>query len=53
MTARKDSTPPSGGEKDEKNRTRDRGADAHTPGQESKGRDDKRPGSQSNPERDD
>jgi hypothetical protein len=53
MTARKDSTPPSGGRKDEKNRDRDRGSDAATPGQEAKGRDQKRPGSESNPERDD
>jgi hypothetical protein len=52
MTARKDSTPPSGGKKDEKNRTRERGADARTPGQEAKGRDEKRPGSQSNPDHD-
>jgi hypothetical protein len=52
MTARKDTTPPSGGRKDEKNRTRERGSDAATPGQEAKGRDQKRPGSDSNRESD-
>jgi hypothetical protein len=52
MNQRKDA-PPSGGRKDEKNRTRERGSDAQTPGQEPKGRDQKRPGSESNPERGD
>jgi len=47
----KDKTPPSGGRKDQENRERERGNDARTPGQESKGRDDKRPGSQSNPDK--
>jgi hypothetical protein len=53
MTGRKDSTPPSGGTKDQENRTREKGADERTPGQQSKGRDEKRPGSDSNRERDD
>lgn len=53
MTGRKDPTPPSGGRKDQENRTRERGADERTPGQQSKGRDEKRSGSDSNRERGD
>ena len=48
MTQRNDA-PPSGGRKDETNRDRKHGSDAATPGQTPRGRDQKRPGSKSNP----
>ena len=53
MTARKDSPAPTGGRKDQENRKRQRGSDANTPGQQARGRDEKRPGSRSNPDNDD
>jgi hypothetical protein len=49
MAERKDA-PPTGGRKDQKARTDGkRRNDAATPGQQPKGRDQKRPGSRSNP----